>query len=97
MSMQQKNMQSTKMTADLPLTTPLDFSPSQEPQNNCTYAIFTTILPATKLEKLNHDQKGKFLVQQSCSCGYNYALWYSTTTTAMPSSPSLSKLAKPVS
>jgi outer membrane receptor for monomeric catechols len=60
--MQQKNMQSTKMTADVPLATSLDFSPSQEPQNNCTYATFTTILPATKLEKLNHDQTGKFLV-----------------------------------
>jgi hypothetical protein len=72
--MQQKNMQSTKMTADLPLTTSLDFSPSQEPQNNRTYAIFTTILPATKLEKFDSNQTGKFPVQQSCSQGYNYVM-----------------------
>jgi hypothetical protein len=67
--MQQKNIQSTKITTDLPLATLHDFSPSHEPQNNRTYVIFTAILPATELEKLYSDQTGKFPVQSSC--GYN--------------------------
>jgi hypothetical protein len=62
----------TKITANLPLTTSLEFSPSQEPQNNCTYVIFTTILPASELKKLYSDQTGKFPVQSSR--GYNYVM-----------------------
>jgi hypothetical protein len=45
--MQQKNTQSTKITADLPIATSLDFDPSQEPNNIRTHAVFALILPAT--------------------------------------------------
>jgi hypothetical protein len=70
--MEQKNLQSTKITADLPLATSLDFSPSQEPGNKRTNVVFTSILQATDLHKSYSDQTGKFPVQSSR--GYNYVM-----------------------
>jgi hypothetical protein len=60
---QQNNTQLTKITADLPLATLLDFSPSQEPNNA---AAFPTILSAAKFRKSHSNQTGKFPAQQSC-------------------------------
>jgi hypothetical protein len=70
--MEQKNVQSTKITANLPIATSLDFSPSQEPNNIRTHAVFATILPATELRTSYSDQTGKFPVQSSR--GYNYVM-----------------------
>jgi hypothetical protein len=71
--MEQKNIQSTKViTADLPIATSLDLSPSQEPRNLRTNAVFTTIVQAANLQKSYSDQTGKFPVQSSR--GYNYIM-----------------------
>lgn len=70
--MQQKNIQSTKITTDLPIETSLDVSPSQEPNNTRTHAVFATVAPATELQKSYSDQTGKFPVQSSR--GYNYVM-----------------------
>jgi hypothetical protein len=71
--MQQKNIQSTKtISSNLPMTESLDFSPSQEPHNARTHAAFTTILPATDVQKSYSDQTGKFPLQSSR--GYNYVM-----------------------
>jgi hypothetical protein len=70
--MQQKNIQSTKITSDLPIAASLDFSPSQEPNNTRTHVVFAVVLPATELRKSYSDQTGKFPVQSSR--GYNYVM-----------------------
>jgi hypothetical protein len=70
--MQQKNIQSTKLTSNLDMPTSLDFSPSQEPQNLRTHAVFVTIMTATDLRKSYSDQTGKFPVQSSR--GHNYVM-----------------------
>jgi hypothetical protein len=45
--MQQKNLRSTKIQPTLPLATSLDVSPSQEPTNVRTQAVFAAIFTAT--------------------------------------------------
>jgi hypothetical protein len=74
--MQQQNIQSTKhikttqsVTDDLPLTTSLDFNPSQEPNNTAIHVVFTTVVLTVNLQKSYSDQTGKFPIQSSC--GYN--------------------------
>jgi hypothetical protein len=80
---EQKNIQSTKLTTDLPLATSLDFSPSQEPNNSRTHPAFATILPFTELRKSYSDQTGKFPTQSSR--GYNYVMILATITIATQS------------
>ena len=65
--MQQKNVQSTKVTSDLPIATSLDFSPYQEPNNTRTHAVFAfaTVLPMKELRKSYSDQTGRFPIQSS--------------------------------
>jgi hypothetical protein len=77
--MQQKNIKSTKpiqltslIPNNLPLATSLNFNPSQETNNTATHVVFTTILPATELQKSYSNQTGKFPVQSSR--GYNYVM-----------------------
>jgi hypothetical protein len=70
--MQQKNIQSTKITADLPIATSLDVAPSQEPNNASTNVVFATSVTTTNLGKSYSDQTGKFPVQSSR--GYNYVM-----------------------
>jgi hypothetical protein len=69
--MEQQNIQSTKITADLDLdlATSLDIIPSQEPNNLRMNVVFATILTETDLQKSYSDQTGKFPVQSSR--GYN--------------------------
>jgi hypothetical protein len=75
--MQQKNVISTKpqttlIPDDLPVATWLDFNPSQETNNTATHVVFTTVLPATKIQKAYSNQTRKCPVQ--CSRGYNYVV-----------------------
>jgi hypothetical protein len=63
--MQQKNVKSTKIRTELPITMSLDFSPSQEPNNARTRVMFSTMVPATDLRKSYSDQTGKSPVQSS--------------------------------
>ena len=70
--MEQQNIQSTKITADLDLATSLDIIPSQEPNNLQTNVVFATILTETDLQKSYSDQTGKFPLQSSR--GYNYVM-----------------------
>jgi hypothetical protein len=70
--MQQQNIQSTKITADLPIATSLDVSPSREPNNIRTNAVFATVLASTDLRKSYSDQTGRFPVQSSR--GHNYVM-----------------------
>jgi hypothetical protein len=73
--MQQHNVRSTKITADLPIATSLDFSPSQEPRNARTNVVFATILTSTDLKKSNSDQTGNFPIQSSRGYGYVMVLY----------------------
>ena len=70
--MEQKNIQSTKVTTDLDLAMSLDIIPSQEPNNPRTNVVFATILTETKLHRSYSDQTGKLPVQSSR--GYNYVM-----------------------
>ena len=70
--MEQKNIQSTKITTDLDLATSLDIIPFQEPNNPRTNVVFATILTEAELRKSYSDQTGKFLMQSSH--GYNYVM-----------------------
>jgi hypothetical protein len=71
--MQQKNIQSTKtITANLPIATSLDFSPSQEPNNTRTHVVFPAIITTADLNKSYSDQTGKFPTQSSR--GHNYVM-----------------------
>jgi hypothetical protein len=71
--MQQKNIRSTKpLTADLPIATSLDFSPSQDLHNPRTHIVFPTIINTTNLQKSYSDQTGKFPIQSSR--GHNYVM-----------------------
>jgi hypothetical protein len=55
--MQQKNIHSTKLDANLlPLDVSPDISPSQEPSNACTHAVFAMMLNATGLQNSYSDQ-----------------------------------------
>jgi hypothetical protein len=45
--MQQQNIQSTKISTDLPIATSLDISPSQEPRNARTNVVFASILTSS--------------------------------------------------
>ena len=58
--MQQQNIQSTKITLNLPIETSLDLSPSQEPNNARTNVVFTALLPTTDLNKSYSDQTGRY-------------------------------------
>jgi hypothetical protein len=62
---QQKNIQSTKISSDLPLATSLDIEPSQEPQNASTHVAFASLLSNAATRKSSSDQTGKFPVQSS--------------------------------
>ena len=53
--MEQKNIQSTKITTDLNLATSLDIIPSQEPNNLRTNVVFAAILTEAEL-RANHTQ-----------------------------------------
>ena len=70
--MEQQNIQSTKITANLDLATSLDIIPSQEPSNQRTNVIFAVIRTETELRKSYSDQTGKFPIQSSR--GYNYGM-----------------------
>jgi hypothetical protein len=90
--MQQKNVQSTKITTDLPIATSLDFSPSQDTNNLPTHVIFAMIVPFTKLCKSYLDQTGKFPIQSSR--GYNYVMvLYDYDSNAILSKPTKTKQA----
>ena len=90
--MQQLNIQSTKITTDLPLEDSLDVSPSQEPHNQCTHVVFATILPANDLQKSYSDQTGKSPVQSSR--GYQYVMiMYDYDSNAILSQPLKSRQA----
>ena len=52
------------------MATSLDVSPSQEPHNKLTHAVFATVLAPAELYKPYSDQTGKFPLQSSR--GYNY-------------------------
>jgi hypothetical protein len=68
------------------MQTSLDFSPSQEPQNERTHSVFLTIVKATALRKLHSDQTGKFPVQSSR--GHNYVMvLYECNSNAILSTP----------
>jgi hypothetical protein len=85
--MQQKNIRSTKLDANvLALNVSLDISPSQEPSNERTRAVFATMLHATNLHKSYSDQTGKFPIQSSR--GYNYVMiLYNYNSNAILSKP----------
>jgi hypothetical protein len=64
--MQQKTIRSTKLDANvLALNVSLDISPSQEPSNERTHAVFATMLHAANLHKSYSDQTGEFPIQSS--------------------------------
>jgi hypothetical protein len=89
---QQKNIQSTKLTSNLPIETSLDVSPSQEPRNTRTNVVFSTVLPATDIKKSYSDHTGKFPVQSSR--GYQYVMiLYDYDTNAILSKPLKSRQA----
>ena len=73
--MEQKNIQSTKVTTDLDLAMSLDIIPSQEPNNPRTNVVFATILTETKLHRSYSDQTGKLPVQSSRGCNYVMLLY----------------------
>ena len=70
--MEQQNIQSTKITANLDLATSLEIIPSQEQSNPRTNVVFAAILIEAELRKSYSDQTGKFPVQSSR--GYNYIM-----------------------
>ena len=70
--MEQQNIQSTKITSNLPIETSLDIAPSQEPNNARTNVVFTALLPTNDLKKSYSDQTGRFPVQSSR--GYQYVM-----------------------
>ena len=70
--MQQKNVQSTKISKDLPIAASLDVAPSQEPNNPRTHVVYATVMPMDELRKSYSDQTGQFPVQSSR--GYNYVM-----------------------
>jgi hypothetical protein len=73
--MEQKNLQSTKSPASLPLSTSLDVDPSQEPQNKATHNLFALLLPPLDIQKSYSDQTGRFLTQSSRGCQYIFILY----------------------
>ncbi len=58
--MQQKNVQSTKITTNLPIATSLDVSPSQELNNPRTNVVFAAFMPFAVLRKSYSDQSPQF-------------------------------------
>jgi hypothetical protein len=68
--MEQRNLQSTKLYAPLPLSTSLDVDPSQEPQNKATHNLFALLLPTSDLCKSYSGQNGRFPIQSWR--GYQY-------------------------
>jgi hypothetical protein len=90
--MQQKNTQSTKITANLPIATSLDFNPSQEPHNTRAHGVFTGVLPAAEPRLSYSDQTGKFPVQSSR--GHNYVMvLYDYDSNSILSSPTKTRQA----
>jgi hypothetical protein len=73
--MEQKNLQSTKSPASLPLSTSLDVDPPQEPQNKATDKLFALLLPTSDIQKSYSDQTGRFPTQSSQGYQYIFILY----------------------
>jgi hypothetical protein len=73
--MGQKNLQSTKSPASLPLSTSLDVDPPQEPQKKATHNLFALLLPTSDIQKLYSNQTGRFPTQSSRGYQYIFVLY----------------------
>jgi hypothetical protein len=73
--MEQRDLQSTKLHAPLPLSTSLNVDPSQEPQNKATHNLFALLLPSLDLCKSYSYQTGRFPIQSSRGYQYVFILY----------------------